>query len=104
MTLAATVLIPSPAKPDINPRRESLRSKSCLINSFTAFLQTCSGSGSETSFKNVLSERREVGVIKLEFVMACMNQVAETRLLLPKRVADMIEYCIKGDDETEYIH
>ena len=54
--------------------------------------------------KNVLSERGEVGVISLEFVMTCMNQVAETRLLLPKRVVDMIEYCIKGDDETEYIH
>ena len=54
--------------------------------------------------KNALSERGEVGVISLEFVMACMNQVAEKRLLLPKRVVDMINYCIKGDDETEYIH
>jgi hypothetical protein len=54
--------------------------------------------------KNVLSERGEVGVISRASVMACMNQVAETRLLLPKRVVDMIEYCIKGDDETEYIH
>ena len=50
------------------------------------------------------SQRGEVGVISREFVMACMNQVAETRLLLPKRVVDMIEYCIKGDDETEYLH
>jgi hypothetical protein len=54
--------------------------------------------------ENVLSERGEIGIISREFVMACMNQVAETRLLLPKRVVDMIEYCIKGDDETEYIH
>ena len=54
--------------------------------------------------KNILSERGEVGVVSRDFVMACMNQVAESRLLLPKRVVDMIEYCIKGDDETEYIH
>jgi hypothetical protein len=37
--LAATALIPSPAKPDINPRRESPWSKFCLIDFFTAFLQ-----------------------------------------------------------------
>ena len=46
--------------------------------------------------------KSELSVSK--FVMACMNRVAETRLLFPKRVVDMIEYCIKGDDETEYIH
>jgi hypothetical protein len=35
--LAATALIPSPAKPDINSRRDSTSCKFCLINSFTAF-------------------------------------------------------------------
>jgi hypothetical protein len=37
--LAATTLIPSPAKPDINSRRESPSCKFCLINFFTASLQ-----------------------------------------------------------------
>lgn len=53
---------------------------------------------------NVLSERGESGVISHGFVMACLNRAAENRLLLPKRVVDMIAYCVKGDDQTEYIH
>jgi hypothetical protein len=54
--------------------------------------------------RSVLSERGEVGIISRDFIMSCMNRVAETRLLLPKRVVDMIDYCIKGDDEAEYLH
>ena len=54
--------------------------------------------------RNVLSERGESEVIGSGFVLACMNRAAENRLLLPKRVVEMIDYCIKGDDETEYLH
>jgi hypothetical protein len=52
---------------------------------------------------DTIASRRELGVDR-NFVMVCMKQATETRLLLWKPVSEMLEYCMKGDDETEYIH
>jgi hypothetical protein len=31
-------------------------------------------------------------------LLSCMNQVGDTRLLLPKLVSEMIDYCLKAQD------
>jgi hypothetical protein len=44
--------------------------------------------------RNVIEARGEVGIVDRGSVMACMHHAANSRLLGPKRVLDMIEYCI----------
>jgi hypothetical protein len=48
--------------------------------------------------KLVLDGRGDSIAINRSAVMTCMNQLADTRLLLPKRIVEMIEYCIKNPE------
>jgi len=48
--------------------------------------------------KQMLDDRSEAIVVNRNEVMACMNEVANTHLLLAKRVVEMIELCLDKKD------
>jgi len=48
--------------------------------------------------KLVIEGRGDSIAISRNAMMTCMNQLADTRVLLPKRIVEMIEYCIKNPD------
>jgi hypothetical protein len=45
--------------------------------------------------KQTWGDRKESRTANRDELMTCMDQVAATRLLLRKRVVDMIEFCMK---------
>jgi hypothetical protein len=48
--------------------------------------------------KLAIERRGDAIAINRQTVMICMNQLAETRLLLPKPLIEAIEYCVTYPD------